>query len=318
VFGDLTYHITDRFDVQIGGRESWLKNSVDPATANGLLATVIYGAPTSPYIFPATTLRENNFTYLLTPSFKISPDFMIYARLASGYRPGGVNIGILNVPQEYNADKSKDYEIGAKAEFFDHTLTVDGSVYYIDWTNIQLPLIYPTNGSTYVGNAGGAKSEGVELSIQSRPVSDLTIAAWVTYIDAALTQTVPGAGMAGEIYGFDGARLPNTPRWSGNLSLDYKFPLGSDLKGFVGGALSYVGDRLDAFSSASPQRTNLPGYAKLDLRAGTTYNSWTANIYVNNVTDKYGLISGGIGNQLPYSFYYLQPRTIGLSVAKTF
>ncbi len=39
VFGDLTYHITDRFDVQIGGRESWLKNSVDPATANGLLAT---------------------------------------------------------------------------------------------------------------------------------------------------------------------------------------------------------------------------------------------------------------------------------------
>ncbi len=317
-FGDLTYHITDRLDVQMGGRESWLKNNVDTATATGTLATAIYGAPTSPYNFPATTLREDSFTYLLTPRFKISPDFMIYARLASGYRPGGVNIGILNVPQEYSADKSKDYELGAKAEFFDHTLTVDGSVYYIDWTNIQLPLIYPTNGSTYVGNAGGAKSQGVELSIQTRPLSGLTIAAWVTYIDAVLTQTVPGAGMAGEIYGFDGAKLPNTPRWAGNLSLDYNFPLGNDLRGFVGGALSYVGDRLDAFSSASPERTNLPGYGKLDLRAGTTYNSWTANIYVNNVTNQYGLISGGIGNQLPYSFYYLQPRTIGLSVAKTF
>ena len=140
VFGDLTYHITDRFDVQIGGRESWLKNSVDPATATGLLATVIYGAPTSPYIFPATTLKENKFTYLLTPRFKISPDFMIYARLASGYRPGGVNIGILHVPQEYSADKSKDYEIGAKAEFFDHTLSVDGSVYYIDWNEHPTPI----------------------------------------------------------------------------------------------------------------------------------------------------------------------------------
>ena len=124
--------------------------------------------------------------------------------------------------------------------------------------------------------------------------------------------------MAGEIYGFDGDRLPNTPRLSGNISVDYNFPLASDLRGFVGGALSYVGDRLDAFSSASPERTNLPGYAKLDLRAGTTYNSWTANFYVNNVTNKYGLIAGGIGNQLPYSFYYLQPRTVGLSVAKTF
>jgi len=86
----------------------------------------------------------------------------------------------------------------------------------------------------------------------------------------------------------------------------------------VGGALSYVGDRLDAFSSVSPQRQDLPEYTKLDLHAGTTWNSWTANIYVNNVTDERGLISGGIGNQLPYSFYYIQPRTVGLSVQKTF
>jgi iron complex outermembrane recepter protein len=318
VFGDLTYHITDQFDVQLGGRESWLKNKVDPATATDTLATVIYGAPTTPFIFPGTTLNENQFTYLLTPRFKVSSDFMVYARLASGYRPGGVNIGILHVPQEFSGDKSYDYEIGAKAEFLDHTLSVDGSVYYIDWKNIQLPLIFPVNGSTYVGNASGAKSQGVELSIQSRPVSGLTIAAWVTWIDAVLTQSVPGAGIAGEIYGFEGDRLPNTPRFSGNLSLDYNFPLVNDFKGFVGGGLSYVGDRLDAFSSASPQRTDLPAYAKLDLHAGTTFNSWTANLYVNNATDKRGLISGGIGNQLPYSFYYIQPRTVGLSVAKTF
>src|SRR5580700_1184269 len=317
-FGDLTYHITDRFDVQFGGRESWLKNTVNPATATGTLATVIYGAPTSPYVFPGTTLNENEFTYLLTPRFKVSSDFMVYARLASGYRPGGVNIGILHVPPEYSGDKSQDYEIGAKAEFLDHTLSVDGSVYYIDWKNIQLPLIYPVNGSTYVGNAAGAKSQGMELSVQSRPVSGLTIAAWVTWIDAVLTQSVPGAGIAGEIYGFEGDRLPNTPRFSGNLSLDYNFPLVSDVRGVVGGALSYVGDRLDAFSAASPERQDLPAYAKLDLHAGTTYNSWTANLYVNNVTDKRGLISGGIGNQLPYSFYYIQPRTVGLSVAKTF
>jgi iron complex outermembrane recepter protein len=319
VFGALTYHITDRFDVQIGGRESWLRNIVDTATATGLLATVIYGAPTTPYNFPATTVTENNFTYLLTPRFKISPDFMVYARLASGYRPGGVNIGILNVPEEYKADKSENYELGAKAEFLDHTLSVDGSVYYIDWTDIQLPLIYPVNGSTYVGNAAGAKSQGVELSVQSNPVTGLKLAAWVTWIDAVLTQTVPGAGIAGEIYGFSGARLPNTPRFSGNLSADYNFPLGSDdLRGFVGGALSYVGDRLDAFSSVSPERTDLPAYAKLDLHVGTTHNSWTANIYVNNVANERGLISGGIGNQLPYSFYYIQPRTVGVSVQKTF
>ena len=79
VFGDLTYHVTDQFDVQFGGRESWLKNKVDPAVATDTLATAIYGAPTTPYTFPGTTLNENRFTYLLTPRFKVSSDFMVYA-----------------------------------------------------------------------------------------------------------------------------------------------------------------------------------------------------------------------------------------------
>jgi hypothetical protein len=136
--------------------------------------------------------------------------------------------------------------------------------------------------------------------------------------DAELTQTVPGAGQNGEIFGFSGDRLPNTARFSGNLSLDYAFPLVSDINGFVGGALSYVGDRQDAFSSSGPERQDLPAYAKLDLHAGTKYNSWAVNLYVNNVTDKRGLISGGVGNAIPYAFYYIQPRTVGLTATKTF
>ena len=108
VFGDLTYHVTDRFDVQIGGRESRLKNTVNPATVTDLLATVIDGSPTTPYSFPGTTLNENDaFTYLLTPRFKISSDFMVYARLASGYRPGGINAGTPQCLRSYSADKSK-------------------------------------------------------------------------------------------------------------------------------------------------------------------------------------------------------------------
>jgi iron complex outermembrane recepter protein len=318
VFGDLTYHVTDQFDIQFGGRESFYQIDVNPFTINGAIGTVIDGFPTDPYVYPGLTIKENSFTYLLTPRYKITSDFMVYARLASGYRPGGSNAGTPRVPQEYSSDKTQDYEIGAKADFLDHTLSLDASLYYIDWKNIQLPLIYPASGSTYVGNAAGAKSQGVELTIESRPLSDLTISAWVTYIDAVLTQSVPGSGVGGEIFGSAGDRLPNTPRFSGNLAVNYDFPIVRDFTGFVGGALSYVGDRQDAFSSASPERQDLPAYAKLDLRAGTKFDSWTVNLFVNNVANKQGLISGGIGNQLPYSFFYIQPRTVGLSVSKAF
>jgi iron complex outermembrane recepter protein len=318
VFGDLTYHVTDQFDIQVGGREAQFRIVGNSFTVTGLTANVLDGFPTSPYVQPGYTIKENAFTYLLTPRFKITPDFMVYARLASGYRPGGSNAGTPQVPQQYSSDKTEDYEIGSKVDLLDHTLSLDASLYYINWKNIQLPLIYPVNGSTYVGNAAGAKSEGVELSAEARPVSDLTIGAWVSWNEAVLTQTVPGAGQNGEIFGFSGERLPNTARISGNLTLNYDFPLTTDVKGFVGGALTYVGDRQDAFSSVSVERQDLPAYAKLDLRAGTKYDSWTANLYVNNVTDKRGLISGGVGNAIPYAFYYIQPRTVGLSVTKTF
>jgi outer membrane receptor protein involved in Fe transport len=318
VFGDLTYHVTDRLDIQIGGRESEFRIIGKSFTIVGLTANVLDGFPTDPYIQPGYTIKENAFTYLLTPRYKVTSDFMVYARLASGYRPGGSNAGTPQVPQQYSSDKTEDYEVGSKVDFLEHTLSLDGSLYYINWKNIQLPLIYPVNGSTYVGNAAGAKSEGAELSLESRPLTGLTLGAWVAWDDAVLTQTVPGAGHNGEIFGFSGDRLPNTPRFSGSLSLNYDFPLMLDTRGFVGGALSYVGDRQDAFSSSSAQRQDLPAYAKLDLRTGAKYDSWTLNVYVNNVTDKRGLISGGVGNAIPYAFYYIQPRTVGLSASKTF
>jgi outer membrane receptor protein involved in Fe transport len=318
VFGDLTYHVTDQFDIQAGGREAQFRIVGNAFSVTGLNATVIDGFATDPFVVPGYTIKENAFTYLLTPRFKVSPDFMVYARLASGYRPGGSNAGTPQVPQQYSSDKTEDYEIGSKIDLLDHTLSLDGSLYYINWKNIQLPLIYPRSGSTYVGNAAGAKSQGIELSAESRPLNGLTIGAWVSWDDAVLTQSVPGAGQNGEIFGFAGDRLPNTPRFSGNLSSNYDFPLVSDIKGFVGGVLSYVGDRQDAFSAVSAQRQDLPAYAKLDLHAGSKYNSWTLNIFVNNVTDKRGLISGGVGNAVPYAFYYIQPRTVGLSASKGF
>ena len=53
-------------------------------------------------------------------------------------------------------------------------------------------------------------------------------------------------------------------------------------------------------------------------RAGAKYQSWTVNFFVNNVADKRGLLSGGINSSPPFAFNYIQPRTAGFSVSKTF
>jgi outer membrane receptor protein involved in Fe transport len=80
-----------------------------------------------------------------------------------------------------------------------------------------------------------------------------------------------------------------------------------------------VGSREADFITGIPQRIRFPGYTDLDLRTGARYESWTVNLFLNNVCDRRGITGGGVGySAYPYNAVYIQPRTVGLSVTKTF
>ena len=317
VFSDFTFHITDPFDVQVGGRESQNRQTYSELQT-GPYVPLFYGG-TSPLYNPPIDTKDNSFTYLVTPRYKLSSDIMAYARLASGYRPGGPNIvSVGSVPSSFQPDKTQNYEIGMKGDVLDHILSFDASVYYIDWKNIQLQLRDPTTGSVYFANGSRAKSQGVELSLEARPLTGLKLATWVSFDDAVLTENFP---LSSSAVGMTGDRLPDSSRFSGNFSLDQDFTITSAITGFAGASVSYVGSRLGIFNSpppAIPSRQYLSPYAKTDLRAGAKYESWTVNLFVNNLADKRGLLSGGLGTLNPAAFNYIQPRTVGLSIAKTF
>jgi iron complex outermembrane receptor protein len=315
LFTDLTFHVTDQFDVQIGGRESHLDTVSEPSYQIGNL---FGGSTTVPSIGGRVDSTSNPFTYLLTPRFKVSSDLMVYARLASGYRPGGPNgvFGVPGVPPSVSPDKTQNYEIGTKGDFLNHSLSIDASLYYIHWKDIQVFLNTPL-GFGYEGNAGEAKSQGIELSVESRPLRGLTITGWVAYDDASITQVPPGS----TVYEYVGDRLPDSSRFSGNLSVQEEFPIQGSVTGFVGGAVSHVGDQASVFTggpNAPAPRQTFPAYTKTDLRAGVKVQSWTVNLYVNNVADVRGVLNGGAGYSPPWAFQYITPRTVGLSVVKTF
>jgi iron complex outermembrane receptor protein len=300
-FVDLTYHFTDRFDIQVGGRES--HNDLEKVNV----------------LPPSPTQRENDsvFTYLFTPRFRLSPNFMLYGRFASGYRPGTPSSAVsvqAGAPAQSSADKTQNYEIGTKADFLDNRLSIDASLYYIDWKNIQLTLLQQSTHFIYSTNGGAAKSEGVEFSVTVRPWDGLVASGWVSYDDAVLTEMFPASSTA---YGAKGDRLPFTPRYSANLSLEQEFPLSDNATGFVGALASYVGERTSLFT-ATPVRQQFPAYTKTDLRAGVRYDSWTASMYANNVANAGGVLNGGIAYFYPQAFIYITPRTVGLTLTKTF
>jgi len=310
-FADLTFHITNRFDIQVGGRESRDKESISQSF-EGVYVPLFLGA-VSPYILPPVNSSTNAFTYLVSPRLKLSENWTVYARLASGYRPGGPNDSP-GVPREFAPDRTENYELGTKGEFLDRRLSADVSVYYIDWRNIQLSVYDPLTFLSYVANASQAKSQGAELSLGATPLTGLTVKAWLTFSDAVLKASLPANDFAAATAG---DRLPYSSRFSGNSSIDYEFPLAAHLDGFVGAATSYVGNRYGLFTAPMQQRAVMPAYAKTDLKAGLKFAPWTLVFYANNVTDKRGVLNSG-NPDFPNSVYYITPRLVGFSLNCTF
>jgi iron complex outermembrane recepter protein len=326
IYTDLTYHVTDWLDVEAGLRGSDLAETATEYSDGLPFNCLFYGKCTNQIVYPANRETATPLTYLFTPSVKLTPDVMLYARLSSGFRAGGGNlVNAAGVPPTFGPDKTKDYEVGLKGDFLDHTLFIDASVYYIDWTDIQLGA--DATAGVYTTNGGGAKSEGVELEVNSRPWSGFNIDGWVALNDAQLTSTFPSTVT---IIGSSGNSLPYTPHTSAHLTAQQNFPVTDSLTGFVGADASAESTRMDSFvstksnlfnvlSTGSPlPRTSLPGFAYFNLRAGVMFDTWTVNAYINNVADAHGVLLRGLDAGPGYSTNYITPRTIGANVIYNF
>ena len=313
VFADVTYHFTDKFDVQVGGRYSYNRQKYSQA-GGGLLE-----GPTATYTSDSS---ETAPTWLFTPRYRFSHDLMAYLRIATGYRVGGPNTNLPSIPKTYSADNTINYEIGVKGEALEHRLSFDGDLFLIDWNKIQLEETDPVNQLGFFGNGGHAHSQGFEGEVKFVPWEGGAVGANLTLTDAALTSNLP-TGPTATIYGLSGDRLPYSAKVSGNVNVEQDFDLPESSTGFVGGAVSYVGQRYGAFSaSAGIPRFSAPAYTTLDLRTGVRHGPWALTLFVRNVTDERGW-SGGVLKSSQnfaegFTVFVIQPQTMGLSLSRNF
>jgi outer membrane receptor protein involved in Fe transport len=310
-FTDLTVHLSKRFSVQVGGRMSWNKQSYSEVDT-GLFGPLFFGLP-DPVVTPETRSSDHSATFLITPQYRLSSTAMVYARIASGYRPGGPNQGCVpfQTPCSYGPDRTINYEVGAKAQLLDHRLTIDGSIYQIDWQNPQLLGAVPPIFYGFYFNGARARSRGIELAVEARPTRRLTITGNAALGEAKLTRDLPVQSV---VPAGAGDRLPYTSRFSGNLSAEQRFPLFPQAEGYVGASVSYVGKRYGEFL---PERQVLPSYVQADVRLGAHVHSWTANFFVQNLFDKRGVLSSSTIRDMPV-LQYIRPRTFGLSLSSDF
>jgi outer membrane receptor protein involved in Fe transport len=308
LFGDLTYKFTDHFDVTAG-----VRGAHNHETFRSEAASLVF-APIDKTVYDSADI----FTYMVSPRWHVSKDTMIYARVASGYRPGGGNAALFPVvPATVDADTLVNYEVGVKSDLLDSRVLIDAAVFYIDWQDIQVRAIEPTTHVDYIANGPSAKSQGVELSLSLRPARGLRVGLNGSYLEAELTQTADPSLNLGVDWNA-GARLPLSPRFSGSVTADYEFPIGGALNGAIGGGYRHVGDRLTLVES-DVSSVRLSEYDVLDLSAGLSADHWSLRLFAKNVTDERALLTSGSPATDPLLYVtVMQPRTIGLALDVSF
>lgn len=322
VFGELTYVFNDVWSVTAGGR--YYDNTVDAVdTADGF-------ANSGPSSFDESQ-SETGFNPKFMVEAGITDEVNLYASAAKGFRIGGVNgnlpVGLCGPELDelginpsnattYDSDTLWSYELGFKSSLANNRVTLNGAVFFIDWSGVQ-QLNRLACGFQFVQNAGQAESQGFELELSAAPTQGLTLSAAVGYTDAEITNDGGVPGVA------EGDKIQGVPDWTATASAQYNWPAFAEWEGFVRADGNYYGDSFSSNNetSAATQRLR-ESWAALNLRTGLVNEKWDLTLFVDNVTDERANLadSRSIAAETPgrQRLVVNRPRTFGVEARVQF
>jgi iron complex outermembrane recepter protein len=309
LFGDVSYQLPGHFKVTAGARyylyHSNSVTSVSGVSANG----------TSDPLFGLA--QNSGVTPKLDLAYIPDDNTTIYATVSKGFRPGGPNSPIpvppcsAQAPTQFGPDSVWNYELGEKLRFFDSRVSVNGAIYYEDWTNVQ-QQVAPTCGFKFTANAGKATVYGAELELTVLLAPGFILSQNMDYTNAKNSTTLASANIV------SGERLLDVPQFTANTSLSYRRPIDERMSLVARVTNSYV----DSIQDITFTRNSLPPYDLVGMRAGVDAGHWSAFLFADNVTNKMALLSDtgalsaniSILNRVATN----QPRTIGLDLSVKF
>ncbi len=269
-----------------------------------------------------TTDTITKFTVTWTPN----EDMLFYISSSEGYRPPGFNRGAAAravydpaanntnnsglqcgtdiaidsklaagengfpgycLPYVFESDTLENIEFGWKLSLLEGRMRVNGSLYQIDWNDIQVSQFDSQNISifTLVDNGGDAEITGLELDAVWAVSDNLTIFGAMSYNDTELVRVDPGFSF---VVQDEGRPLPLTPEFQGNLRARYYWEMSGGKEGFVQIGGKYSGEALNSIVDTTTEpNTMQDSYVIMDASVGVNTDAgWGVELYVSNLTDE--------------------------------
>lgn len=295
-FAHASYHLTDRLTLNGGIRhtDEHKDYTFRRRTRTGAVHPAL-GAIDG----VKTNYDGSKWDYRANMQYQWTDEIMTYVQYATGFKGGGVSPRPFSAAQAvpFGPEELESYEVGIKSDLFDRRVRLNASVFFSDYTGLQMGRSScPEYGvglpCAVVANAGDAEVKGGELEVLWYPLDALAIDASFSKLDFKYTYINPTAGgpgrPTGPQYGMRPSYMPET-KWSAGIQ--YEFQLGDAGSITPRVDVSYQGD---LYTNSANAATNLiEDYtltnARITWRSGN--GDWETALEVTNVTDEYYFIT---------------------------
>ncbi|BDW81482.1 hypothetical protein MACH24_09200 [Erythrobacter sp. Dej080120_24] len=277
---------------------------------------------------------DSYFTPAFSIDYKITPDNMIYAKAGRGVKSGGANsssfAGLIDAERFFGPDANWTYEIGSKNTFADGRGFLNVDLFYIDWSNLQVPQTptgAPLNTATVTVNLGGAKSKGVEISADYELVPNFRVNAGLAYVDATynggvISGRLARAGVCDDVIcaangDVSGNQLQRQSPWQWNLGASYETPITDTVEMFA---------RVDVFGQSSQftdesNTATIMDRALVNARLGVNYERWSLAVWAKNLLNE-TYVANAFFTATPFGSNYVpsigQKRRVGATLSFDF
>ena len=305
VFGEVSYALSDTSELSVGAR--WYDIEVDfEGSANssfyngfGNPDTQQFGSNLSAQYAPGNangypdTAQTDGVIGKVTYSWNKSEDTMLYVTMSEGFRPGLLNRpvgssspdGTYTVKPSIESDEITNYEFGWKAVLQDGALRFNGSVFMVDVSGLQSTIFDPSIVNLFFSdNAADAEIRGVEGDILYYTDSGLILSGAFSILNTEITKSlVPTADVV------VGSHLAFAPGFQANFSARKEW--GTSMGNTGHWQAQFNHSRASDSDIMEPNRATQASYFLTNIRAGVSNDSWTAEMYIDNVFDERAEIS---------------------------
>ncbi|KPH68328.1 TonB-dependent receptor [Novosphingobium aerophilum] len=347
-FGQTDWHITPSLTLTTGLRftheekkgvyQQWVAQAADiSGYSDAVQAQILAIRASFNKVVPlySTSFSDNSLSGLISLSWKVAPDVLLYGSYSRGNKSGGLNLTQLPASvtdPTVKPEKVDAFEVGVKSQFLDRRATFNAAGFWTEISDYQTAITdfdpaNPLVSRQYIANIPKVRSRGIEAEFNIAPTDNLSFNASGTWTDAKYVsytnapQAIERLNL-GAVQDLSGERLPGVPKFAWNVGADFSQPLGTlgdrDLGLYAHADYAYRSNFNTSASNSAWAR--VPGFGLVNGRIGvkTDDGLWDFSIWAKNLFDKDYFVSLGAANTGVVTAQLGEPRTFGATLRTKF